>query len=710
VSAVLAGSAHGIGFALTDSDYAAIDLDKCRDPETGRIDAWAQDIIDRAPGAYVEATVSGTGLRVIGVAVGSEAHRKFTVSGEAAVEVYRKATRYITISCAQIGDCAELTNIDALIDYVIETYGQPKSNGAAPLFDIDDLIENGTDGDRSAAFSKVVWSLAGQGYTQEEIEQELRSSPIAEKYLKPRDRLAAEINRCYEKWKQAQAQPGSKARQQTHDWDDPDSSILEDRRGDLPAFPLDALTEPWQELLPRVANNAGVSIEHLVTPLFGVASSLIGCARKVRTARGWSEPMALWTVLVAASGERKTPAFRAITGALDLIERNSTAAVSAKRLKHETIAQSAREAVKKWKADREEAIKAGQQPPTMPSEALEPGNFIEPRLYVTDPTIERLAALLCARPRGMLLVRDELSGLFANMSRYSGGSDRPFWLGAWDSNRHVVERVSGPIVVPHLMIGVVGGFQPDKLQRAFAGDEDGMHARFLYAWPQSPGYRPLSNEANDVEPELVNALTALVRLPCEDDADLFAPQTVWLSDDAITEFEEYRGWNDQEKRRVYDLERQWFSKGETVVLRLAGTLAYMAWAIKVGTVSGIGGIIRSMEPTKIEREFVSAAVRIWRDFFWPHAQAALRQIGMNDRRRNERRALLWIQSRGAEQVSREDIRRDALHQKLDAEETQKAIDALVKAGWLRETTVPTGAKGKPARRWAVNPKLHAQAA
>jgi hypothetical protein len=129
VSAVLAGSAHGIGFALTDSDYAAIDLDRCRDPETGRIDGWAQDIIDRAPGAYVEATVSGTGLRVIGVAVGSEAHRKFTVSGEAAVEVYRKATRYITISCAQIGECAELTNIDALIDYVIETYGQPKSNG-----------------------------------------------------------------------------------------------------------------------------------------------------------------------------------------------------------------------------------------------------------------------------------------------------------------------------------------------------------------------------------------------------------------------------------------------------------------------------------------------------------------------------------------------------------------------------------------------------
>jgi hypothetical protein len=370
--------------------------------------------------------------------------------------------------------------------------------------------------------------------------------------------------------------------------------------------------------------------------------------------------------------------------------------------------QKAREALKKWKTDREAAIEAKQEPPAMPAEALEPGGFIEPRLYATDPTIERLAALLRARPRGMMLVRDELSGLFANMGRYSGGSDRPFWLEAWNGGRHIVERVSGSLVVEYLLIGIIGGFQPDKLQRAFAGDEDGMPGRFLYAWPQSPDYQVLSNEANDVEPDLVNALTALIRLPCEDDADLFAPQAVWLSDDAVAEFEEFRKWHDQEKRRTYDLDRQWFAKGETVVLRLAGTLAYMAWSIKLGTASGIGGIISSMEPAKIEREFIAAAVRLWRDFFWPHAQAALRQIGMSDRHRNERRALLWIQSHGAKEVSREDIRRDALGQRLHADETQKLIDGLVKAGWLRETTVLTGSKGKPARRWAVNPKLHAQ--
>src|SRR5438477_459566 len=38
----------GVGFVLTDSDpYTALDLDKCRNPETGHIAAWAQAIIDR---------------------------------------------------------------------------------------------------------------------------------------------------------------------------------------------------------------------------------------------------------------------------------------------------------------------------------------------------------------------------------------------------------------------------------------------------------------------------------------------------------------------------------------------------------------------------------------------------------------------------------------------------------------------------------------
>ena len=97
VKAVTAGKAHGIGFCLMDTNIAAVDIDKCRDPETGAIDDWAQRLLNAAPDTYVETTVSGTGLRVIGTASGPETHRRFNLTGRkgAGVEVYRRAVRFI---------------------------------------------------------------------------------------------------------------------------------------------------------------------------------------------------------------------------------------------------------------------------------------------------------------------------------------------------------------------------------------------------------------------------------------------------------------------------------------------------------------------------------------------------------------------------------------------------------------------------------------
>ncbi len=282
------------------------------------------------------------------------------------------------------------------------------------------------------------------------------------------------------------------------------------------------------------------------------------------------------------------------------------------------------------------------------------------------------------------------------MGRYSGGSDRPFWLEAWNGKRHVVERVSRSVVIEHLLIGVVGSFQPDKLARVFSGDEDGMYGRFLYAWASAPDYRPLSNDADKEGPELQNALTALIGLPDTDAAELFTPHSVWLSDGARAEFEEFRNWVFKEKDGLDGPELHWFLKGEATLLRLAGTLAYLAWAMASGVPStdGLNGTIGALEPKTIDKPFMTAAIRLWRDFFWPHARAALRQIGSSDRNREARRALRWIKAHGKHEVSREDIRREAFGQKLDAEQTQGLLDGLEKAGWVRKDTAKTGGRSQ----------------
>jgi len=83
----------GPGFVLTENDdYTGIDLDKCRNAETGEIEPWAQEIIDLAE-TYTEISPSGTGIRMfvrgkVARAIKSDLGR---------VEIYG-AQRYLTVT------------------------------------------------------------------------------------------------------------------------------------------------------------------------------------------------------------------------------------------------------------------------------------------------------------------------------------------------------------------------------------------------------------------------------------------------------------------------------------------------------------------------------------------------------------------------------------------------------------------------------------
>jgi hypothetical protein len=231
-----------------------------------------------------------------------------------------------------------------------------------------------------------------------------------------------------------------------------------------------------------------------------------------------------------------------------------------------------------------------------------------------------------------------------------------------------------------------------------------MDARFLFSWVSTPEYRPLSDEVLEVDPVFQHALQALNTLPCEDLNGKFTPKDVPLSNGARQSFEDFRQFADQAKRELVGRESQWFAKGESQVLRLAGTLAYLAWSGALPSSGTSLEVIRdALEPERIDEEFVIAAIRLWRDYFWPHARAALRQAKCGDHHQNERRVLLWIKSRSKTEVSREEIRRDCLGQTLNASETQTVMEALETGRWLRKTITSTG--GRPKYRWDVNPKL-----
>jgi hypothetical protein len=393
-------------------------------------------------------------------------------------------------------------------------------------------------------------------------------------------------------------------------------------------------------------------------------------------------------------GSGKSPGLDATRRALSDLEFEREDEIKDQRRKHEGQVEAAKAALADWKKRCEEAVKQDRSAPPKPANADEPAQFVEPRLFTSDATIERLAQLLQARPQGMLLVLDELAGLFANMSRYSGGQDNGFWLQTWDGKPYIIERVGRPAInLRHLLVGIVGGLQPDKLSEVFKSGADGMPARFLYAWPETPPYRPLTDKMGDSDDNaMTDILDTLSRL-----GDGGHRKSIPLTKLAREEFERVRRQFYEDMQAYDGREREWLAKAQAQVLRLAVTLVFLRWAISKG---------EGEEPRAIKACYVKAAAHLVRDYFWPHARAVLRQIGLTQRLSDARRVLRWITSHGRTEVGREEVRREALAQRLNADETEAVIAQLVRGGWLRKRVEKSGPKGgRPMVRWEVNPLL-----
>jgi hypothetical protein len=83
----------GVGFVLTETDgLTGVDLDHCRDPKTGQLEPWAQEILDLKE-TYAEISISGTGVHLFWR---GKVAKTFKDNG-AGVEVYRSA-RYLIVT------------------------------------------------------------------------------------------------------------------------------------------------------------------------------------------------------------------------------------------------------------------------------------------------------------------------------------------------------------------------------------------------------------------------------------------------------------------------------------------------------------------------------------------------------------------------------------------------------------------------------------
>ncbi len=254
---------------------------------------------------------------------------------------------------------------------------------------------------------------------------------------------------------------------------------ISDRKLALEKYLHPSLAEP----IKKVSAWMGVDPEAVLTHLLPVAAGLIHPGSRVvaKECIDFSQPLLIYSGVVAETGSRKTPLLNIVKNPLVKLQSEEE-----ERHKKEMAAYEAE------LAEFNESDKKG-APPQKPQPIRE--------FYVDNITVESLDKIKGNQPNQALsLIKDELSGLFASHGAYKGGrgSDKESFLSGWNGSGVKKNRCSDDsrVSLTRDSLSVTGGIQPDKL-RALLGDftdSQGEWARFLwYHMPMRPYKIPRNN-------------------------------------------------------------------------------------------------------------------------------------------------------------------------------------------------------------------------
>jgi KaiC/GvpD/RAD55 family RecA-like ATPase len=161
------GGYSGVGFVFSESDeFCGIDLDGCRDPETGKYAEWAKEILAKL-NSYSEVSPSKTGAKVF-VRGKSPwgAGKKFSVFGAEkicdkapAIEVYDRL-RYFAVTGLRIGKVSvEVEPRQDELQWLADKYG-PKD---APAVSVDWSSDAAVVERARSYLAKLPLSVSGHG-------------------------------------------------------------------------------------------------------------------------------------------------------------------------------------------------------------------------------------------------------------------------------------------------------------------------------------------------------------------------------------------------------------------------------------------------------------------------------------------------------------------------------------------------------------------
>jgi Protein of unknown function (DUF3987) len=343
------------------------------------------------------------------------------------------------------------------------------------------------------------------------------------------------------------------------------------------------------------------------------------------------------------------------------------------------------------------------QSPAKPIEAIEPKEPVIPRLIISDTTPEKIGPLLQKHPSGLLLHRDEIAGWIGSFNRYSGGGEngeRQLWTEAYGGRPYNIDRVklSEPIFVPHITVGVLGSIQPDKLPVMTGGADDGFASRFLWAWPDPVEGFTLNREPVDASKQ-IDAFRHLFRLKLHtEDQGGRDPGRVELSDEAAKHFEKFAGEVKVRAARTIGLLAGAFSKAPGHVLRLAMVIEFLGWLANPA----------SPEPKIICSESMLRAIKLVGDYFLPMARRVFNEAAIPLEELRAMTLIGWLRVHDMRKFNARETRRTIGGILRQSAEMNAACKTLELAGLIRPAFSRAGeSKGQQRKDYEVNPVVFA---
>jgi putative DNA primase/helicase len=202
----------GIGLTLTpDTGLVGIDLDHCRNPDSGDIAAWTQDISGRMQ-AYTEVSPSGEGLRLFAKATLPPQGRK-----KADIEMYNTGRYFTVTGCHLEGTPLTIESrqaeVDALHREVWPEHYEPRrspvsispeGNGATFTLSDDEIIVKTSSARNGDRFNNLLWygDWKGRYPSQSEADMALCGHLAfwTRKNAEQMDRLLRQSGLHREKW------------------------------------------------------------------------------------------------------------------------------------------------------------------------------------------------------------------------------------------------------------------------------------------------------------------------------------------------------------------------------------------------------------------------------------------------------------------------------------------------------------------------------